>query len=146
MWSKHVIVIALLGLFLISLGIWMYNFGFLFAGMFIISFIVVTKVFFSPRRSRRQKLVAKRVIPKHRIMEDDIVPMEMTIEANDMTQMVELYEELPYYTDIYEGSNDFFHAFVPGEKKRYNFRMLAPMRGHFEMGPMKARHSDYSFL
>jgi hypothetical protein len=63
MWSKHVIVIALLGLFLISLGIWMYNFGFLFAGMFIIAFIVVTKVFFSPRRSRRNKLRAERSIP-----------------------------------------------------------------------------------
>ncbi len=146
MWSKQVIVMALLGLFLMSMGVWMHNFGFLFAGMFIIAFIVITKVFFSPRASRLNKVTAEREMPRHRVMEDDILPMEVKTTAHEGTNLVEVYEELPYYSDIYEGSNDFFYTYTPEEKRTYKYKLLTPMRGHFEMGPTKARHSDFSFL
>lgn len=147
MWTKDSLIVLITAMFLISLGIWIHNYGFVFAGSFIIVFIFVMRAFFNPGRAKvMEGLRALRKMPKFRLMEDDVVSVDLDISSEKGTELVELYDEMPYYTDIYEGSNDHFHSFAPGEKKRMSYHALMPMRGHFEAGPLMARHTDPAFL
>lgn len=145
--TKQTIILIMLGLFLATLGIWMHTYGFVFAGFFLLSFLAASRILFGPVKGHlKSKIKASRTLPKQRVMEDDIIDIDLRTKAEAGTQLVEVFENLPYYSEVHEGGNDQFYTFNKGETRRFNFRLQTPLRGHFEVGPLTMRHSDFSFL
>ncbi len=93
-----------------------------------------------PRKVRLE--VKRRVEPVYAI-KGDAVKVEVEVLNKDEIQYVVRYEDIiPEEISVIEGYNTGYLFLKPGEKERISYTLKVDDRGHYGIGPLKARIMD----
>jgi uncharacterized protein (DUF58 family) len=118
-------------------GLWRMDFQAVAVGMVMALFLMVAYIRRFPRIevTRRPSTL--------RVLEEDDFDMTLRVGSrNAWADNVEIYDQLPGYTRLSDGSNHMVLPLYKGEAREVVYSVNCPLRGAYRIGPLYVRTSD----
>ena len=136
-WSQKAILWAGLGVLVLAFGLWKWDVASTAVGVVLVLFLLAAYL----RRTPTIELVRR---PSHlRVLEGDRFEMGLQVGARGAwADSVEIYDQVPGYMRLAEGSNHFVMPLYKGEVKEAAYALECPLRGAYRIGPLYVRATD----
>ena len=139
MWSKKAAAVAGGALFLTLAGLIRLNYLFISAGMVMLTFVVLSSfldVWMPNVKIRRET-------SSDNIFEDGDMNVRFIVKNRGLgIGFVEIYDQLPPQARITKGSNYTLLYMRPWQEVSFEYSLKLPLRGHYNLGPVKLRVKD----
>jgi uncharacterized protein (DUF58 family) len=136
-WSQKAILWAGLGVLVLAFGLWRWDVASTAVGVVLVLFLLAAYL----RRTPTVEMVRR---PSHlRVLEGDRFEMGLQVGARGAwADSVEVYDQLPGYMRLAEGSNHFVMPLYKGEVRDAAYALECPLRGAYRIGPIYLRATD----
>ena len=136
-WSQKAILWAGLGVLVLAFGLWRWDVASTAVGVVLVLFLLAAYL----RRTPTVEMVRR---PSHlRVLEGDRFEMDLQVGARGAwADSVEVYDQLPGYMRLAEGSNHFVMPLYKGEVRDAAYALECPLRGAYRIGPIYLRATD----
>jgi len=126
-----------LGVLVLAFGLWRWDVATTAVG-------VVLSLFLLAAYLRRTPTVSVVRRPSHlRVLEGDRFEMGLQVGSGGAwADCVEVYDQLPGYMRLADGSNHFAMPLYKGESKLASYALECPLRGAYRIGPLYLRTTD----
>ena len=139
MWTKKSVLVLGLGASLTFLGLVFRSLALMMTSIILLSYLLVSV--FLVRVSR---VVPSRKISSEKLFEDGDISVQLSLHNKSLTRtgFLEVRDKLPKQIDVREGSNYLILDMRGGERTMINYRLVAPLRGIYQVGPVNLRSQD----
>lgn len=138
MWTKKAVTILAFGVFLAFFALIFRNIQLIVASTMFLGYILVSMF-----TLRLGTVLPVRTISAERLFEEGDVDISLDlVNRGGRTGFIEVRDKLPRQLDLRRGSNYLLIDLRPGERKRLNYTVMAPIRGIYDIGPVTFRAQD----
>jgi uncharacterized protein (DUF58 family) len=136
-WSQKAILWAGLGVLVLAFGLWRWDVASTAVGVVLVLFLLAGY-------SRRTPVIELVRRPSHlRVLEGDRFEMGLQVGSRGAwADSVEIYDQLPGYMRLAEGSNHVVLPLYKGEVREASYALECPLRGAYRIGPLYVRATD----
>ena len=139
MWTRKGWVLLYLAVLSFFIGLYIGDFQFGLFGLVIFIFISLTLLISRP------VVVCERKLSSTNIFEKNKINVSVSTKRNGSgSGIIELFDPIPNYSILTEGSNKMIYNISNPEKLDYQLEF--PLRGFYGIGPTKVRARDYFLL
>ncbi len=136
-WTRKAVAWAGGAMLVVLFGLWRMDLQAVAVGMVMALFLMVAYVRRFPR------IEVRRSPSTLRVLEEDEFDMTLRVGSrNAWADNVEIYDQLPGYTRLSEGSNHMVLPLYKGEAREVSYSVNCPLRGAYRIGPLYMRTSD----
>jgi len=139
MWTKKSVLVLGLGASLTFLGLVFRSLALMMTSIILLSYLLISV--FLVRVSR---VVPARKISSEKLFEDGDISVQLSLHNKSLTRtgFLEVRDKMPKQIDVKEGSNYLILDMRGGERTTINYRLVAPLRGIYQIGPVNLRSQD----
>ncbi|MEM4729692.1 MAG: DUF58 domain-containing protein [Thermoplasmata archaeon] len=139
MWTKKSVLVLGLAVTLTFLGLVFRNLALEMTSVALLSYLLVS--LFLVRVSR---VIPQRRLSSEKLFEDGDITVQLSLHNKSLTRtgFLEVRDKVPKQLDVRDGSNYLIVDLRGGEKTTISYRIVAPLRGIYQIGPVSLRSQD----